>query len=140
MKEIAKELGWTIHPELEVFVSAEDVDDIMSGVLDYIWYWCSEAEVVGQYLGEYASEQISHGGVLKLHDIEEDAVYELNLEKMLTGIRKWLENEGDRYGSLFMDRSDSGEERIYRIDPCSIDGPMADEIVQYAIFGEIIYG
>ena len=46
--------------ELEVVVTQEDIDDIMAGALEGgINYWCGEAEVVGNYLGEYASEQIS---------------------------------------------------------------------------------
>ena len=49
-------------------------------------YWCCKAEVVGEYLGEYASEQISRGGELKLYDAEEDEVYTLTLDKLLKGI------------------------------------------------------
>ena len=35
-----------------------------------ITYWCNKAEVIGGYLGEYASDQISRGGKLKLYDYE----------------------------------------------------------------------
>ena len=56
-------------------VTDQDIDDIMSAVLDGgITYWCCRAEVVGDYLGEYASEQISRGGTLRLHDSEADSV------------------------------------------------------------------
>ena len=63
-------------------ISDEDIDEIMSAALDGgITYWCGRAKVVGEYLGEYASEQISRDGVLKLYDIEEPkAVYELTLD------------------------------------------------------------
>ncbi len=43
----------------------ECIDDIMATALEGgITYWCDDAEVVGDYLGEYASEQISRGGTL----------------------------------------------------------------------------
>ena len=79
-------------------VTDQDIDDIMSAVLDGvldggITYWCCRAEVVGDYLGEYASEQISRGGTLRLHDSEADSVYELTLDKFLNGVRLWIENE-----------------------------------------------
>ena len=50
-----------------VTVTERDIDDIMSCALDGgICYWCKEANVVGEYLGEYASDQISRGGKLEL--------------------------------------------------------------------------
>lgn len=42
----------------EIVITQEDVDDIMSTALDSstLQCWCSEVNVVGRYLGEYASE------------------------------------------------------------------------------------
>ena len=111
-------------------VSTEDIDDIMSAALDGgITYWCGRTEVVGDYLGEYASDQISRGGALKLHDIEGDGVFDLTLDKFLVGLRLWIENE--RAFSL----TDAG-----RLDITEIDATAADAIVQYALFNEIVYG
>ena len=112
-------------------VSDEDIDDIMSAALDGgITYWCGRAEVVGEYLGEYASEQISRGGTLKLYDIEEPkTVYELTLDKFLVGLRLWIENE--RAFQL----TEAG-----RLDVGQIDAAAADTIIQYALFCDIVYG
>ena len=78
--------------ELEVIVTQEDIDDIMAGALEGgINYWCCKAEVVGDYLGEYASEQISRGGQLLLHDIEEDERHTLDKEKFLKGLKMYFE-------------------------------------------------
>lgn len=112
-------------------VSDEDIDDIMSAALDGgITYWCGRAEVVGEYLGEYASEQISRGGTLKLYDIEDPkTVYELTLDKFLNGLRLWLENE--RAFAL----TEAG-----RLDVGQIDAAAADTIIQYALFCDIVYG
>lgn len=124
----------TKHGVTAVFnfvVSDEDIDDIMSAALDGgITYWCGRAKVVGEYLGEYASEQISRGGVLKLYDIEEPkAVYELTLDKFLVGLRLWIENE--RAFQL----TEAG-----RLDVGQIDAAAADTIIQYALFCDIVYG
>ena len=112
-------------------LSDEDIDDIMSAALDGgITYWCGKAEVVGEYLGEYASEQISHGGTLRLYEIEEaEDVYDLTLDKFLMGLRMWIEKE--RAFQLT---------RAGRLDVRQIDAPAADAIIQYALFCDIVYG
>ncbi len=111
-------------------VSDEDIDDIMSAALDGgITYWCGRAEVVGEYLGEYASEQISRGGTLKLYDIEDGSVSELTLDKFLNGLRLWIENE--RAFELT---------RAGQLDVGQIDAPAADTILQYALFNDVIFG
>lgn len=54
-------------PRIGVTLTQQDIDDIMASALDGgICYWCRMAEVVGEYLGEYASDQISLGGSLIL--------------------------------------------------------------------------
>ena len=111
-------------------VSGEDIDDIISAALDGgITYWCGRAEVVGEYLGEYASEQISRGGTLKLYDIEDGSVSELTLDKFLNGLRLWIENE--RAFELT---------RAGQLDVGQIDAPAADTILQYALFNDVIFG
>ena len=120
----------SISAVINFVVSDEDIDDIMSAALDGgITYWCGKAEVVGEYRGEYASEQISRGGSLKLYDIEDGTVSELTLDKFLTGIRLWIENE------RAFELTDTG-----RLDVCNIDAPAADAIIQYAVFNDVIFG
>ena len=101
-------------------VTDQDIDDIMSAVLDGgITYWCCRAEVVG----------ISRGGTLRLYDSEADSVYELTLDKFLNGVRLWIENE--RAFTL----TDAGQ-----LDTGDIDALAADMIIQYALFSDVIYG
>ena len=118
---------------IHYMLTDEDIDDIMVGALEGgINYWCGKAEVVGDWLGEYASEQISRGGALRLYDIEdEDEVYELNLGNFLNGFRLWIEGGYDEYGALQQDGT---------VDCCQIDAACADEIVQLALFNEIVFG
>ena len=113
-------------------VTAEDIDDIVATALEGgINYWCNRAEVMGDYLGEFASDQISRGGVLRLYDAEEDKVYELTLEKLLHGIQKAYE------GLWYMDYGWCDGKTL---DTCQIDADVADAIVQFGIFDELIYG
>lgn len=113
-------------------LTADDIDDIMTCALEGgINYWCSKAKVVGEYRGEYASEQISRGGTLELYDSEEDEVYELNIEKFMQGFKTWIENGYDYNGAL----STNG-----KVDTSLIDANDADTIIQFSLFDEIVYG
>ena len=90
-----KEKQVTVSVTLEIVLTQEDIDDIMCGALEGgITYWCDEAKVVGDYLGEYGSEQIARGGKLRLHlpepfDKDETEYYELDLEKFKKGVELW---------------------------------------------------
>jgi hypothetical protein len=125
--------SWLIPIKRKLKVTASDIDDIMCAALEGgICYWCGRAEVVGEYLGEYASEQISRGGTLKLYDCEDmNEVYELDRSKLLKGIKKAFE-EG--YYSEYEWCNGTV------IDTCQVDADVADVIVQIAIFDEVVYG
>lgn len=124
---------FTVKAEVEAKLTAQDIDDIMVSALEGgITYWCCNAEVVGgEYLGEYASDQISRGGSLMLYDAESNDKWELTLEKFLNGVKLWLQNGDDRYHALQKDGT---------LDTCEVDGEMADLIVQYALFQEVVFG
>lgn len=116
-----------------VTINQEDVDDIMSAALDsyYLQSWCSEVNVVGRYLGEYASEQISRGGEIWFYDIEDESYYGLTLDNFQKGLEMYL-SENDPVVDA------NGTDAI--IDVTMIDEVAADMIIQYALFGEIVYG
>lgn len=118
--------------QMPVAIRKEDVDDIMVCALEGgINYWCSNVEVIEkEYYGEYASEQISNGGSLRIYDSEEDKSYVLDLEKFLNGFKIWVAKGYDRYGAI----TSNG------VDCCNIDAECADGIVQCALFEDIIYG
>lgn len=116
----------------EIIVTQEDIDDIMSSALEGgINYWCCKAEVVGEYLGTYASEQIARGGTLLLHDSEGDDVYELTLEMLLDGI-------GQAYEENYFSEYEWCDGQT--VDTCQVDAEVADVIVQLALFNEIVFG
>lgn len=127
------EKKFEVHVEITARLAQQDIDDIMVSALEGgINYWCHKAEVVGGYLGKYASEQISRGGSLKLYDGESGEKYWLDLDKFLKGFALWIKNGGDHYNAI--DYSDGA------VDCGEIDASCADEIIQYALFGELVYG
>ena len=114
---------------LDVDLSQQDIDDIMVAALEGgINYWCREAEVVGEMLGDYAHEQISRGGSLILHDAESSDKWELTLEKFLRGV--------ELYFAQALSAELDGED----IDPTDFDADAVDCIVQYALFGKLVFG
>lgn len=130
-----------IKVEIDVAITQEDIDDIVTTALEGgINYWCRKAEVVGKYLGEYASEQISRGGVLKLYDIESGDAYELNKDKLVNGIKMYLEDPEKPYDILEVGQNSVGCSKGECIlDCCMVDGCVADMIIQYALFKEIMF-
>ena len=120
----------TVIKEFEI--TQEDIDDIMCSALEGgINYWCNRAKVIGKYLGEYASEQISRGGSLVLYDAEDDKRYMLNIHNLLNGIKKAIaENYYSEYEWVVGNK----------IDTCQVDACVADVIIQLALFDDVIYG
>lgn len=121
-----------VNKNLVVKVTQEDVDDIMSAALDseLIQGWCSEVNAVGRYLGEYASDQISRGGELWFFDKEDESYYSLDLEHFRKGLEQYLNSESSEFCILPEGKLDVG----------MIDAVAADQIIQYALFNEIVYG
>lgn len=122
----------TVEVKLKIKLTQQDIDDIMSAALDGgICYWCKRAEVIRDYLGEYASEQISRGGMLRLHTFE-DGPYILTKEAVLFGFKRYVEESG---GNAIVFIGPEGN-----IDASYFDADAADCIVQYAVFHELVYG
>ena len=124
---------FTVKAEINVKLTQQDIDDIMVAALEGgINYWAGEAEVIEEKrVADWGHEQIARGGVLVIHDIEDpDEKWELTLEKFLSGFKLWVEDGGDQYGAV------QGSE----VDCCNIDAGCADAIIQYALFGEVMYG
>lgn len=123
---------YKINIATELTVTQEDIDDIMCTALEGgINYWCRKAKVVGEYLGEYGSEQIARGGKLILDDMVEDQEYELTREDILKGIKMAVEHGYYK---------DYGWCDGHYLDTCNVDANVADVIVQLALFEDVIYG
>lgn len=127
--------GTILEVSFNVLVTDEDIDDIMVSALEGgINHWCAEAKVQGDYLGEFASDQISRGGTLLLYDAKERKYEELTKEKFLEGLKRYLEHP------IYEDTIYPGtHEGRFLVDCTLIDAPASDMIIQYALFGEVVY-
>jgi len=124
--------------EFHVHVTPQDIDDIMVTALEGgITHWCGSAEVVGgKYLGEYASDQISRGGELQLCDIEDPSEnWILSRSNFLDGLAKYLEA-----GNMDCIEESNFSSSVYTLETGDIDADAADSIIQYALFGKLVYG
>lgn len=120
----------SIEVTMKITVTDQDIDDMMVTALDYgITAWCGRVEVVGEYLGEWASDQISRGGKLLLHDAETEDVWELDKEKFLNGLTLWIQNSSNQSYAI-----EDG-----KINPAMIEAEDIDEIIQIAVMGEVVF-
>lgn len=118
---------------LQIIITQKDIDAIMVSALEGgINYWCGKVEADGKDPGKYVSGQISRGGTLILHDMEEDRKELLTKEKLLQGIRMYAEQP--KHGDIF-----EIIDHELHIDCGMVDAEVADAIVQYAIFSKIFY-
>lgn len=111
-------------------ITKEFVDDVMCTALEGgITHWCGEARVLNDELsGCYASDVISRGGTIRLFDVEDTGTWwDLNLEKFIKG-----------YEAYAMDCKVNTQ--VAYTDPADIDSCIADTIIQYAVFDEIVFG
>lgn len=102
--------------EYQQKITAEQIDDIMESALKGITYWADEAYVVGDYDG-WTSKALTAGKQIRIHDQEADKWHVLTMKKFLEGLSLSISFDQEYY-----DNSD------------------ADQIVQRALFGEVIYG
>lgn len=115
-----------------VVVYDDCIDDIMVTALEGgVNYWCEWVKPEGKRLGRYASDQISRGGKLwfcleEAFDDDETYLYDLTKEKFLYGLELWMRDSNVCPGGI--------------LDAGTIDGCDADTIIQYALWGELVFG
>ena len=118
----------------KINVSAIDIDNFLSAAFEGgITYWCFAAQ--GNFEGwpegvEYTSQCLSRGYDIFLYDAEElddhgnPKKYLLTLSALIRGIEKYC----DEHSVSFYDLRED------------CDAEAADCIVQYALFGKLVYG
>jgi hypothetical protein len=118
----------TIKVKFEV--STEQINDLMVAALEGgINYWCSKAEIA--YIPKkskenivYASDVIGFDGTLILYDAESQDKWKLTQKNFLQGLVMEIERSGLTFDELYENH----------------DATTADTIIQFALFGEIIFG
>lgn len=123
-------MKFTFKRLVSTSITSEDIDDIMVAALEGgITYWCDNVKIVGVAFGKYASDQIARGGSLQLFDAESNKEYLLNRSKLIYGVKLWLES-GACEDDVVIDGA---------LNTSAIDAECADAIIQFALFGEIMY-
>jgi len=114
----------------KIELTDEDIDDLMVTALEGgINNWCGEvkAKLVPEDVKyEYLSELIAKSGVIELTDAEnEDEKWDLNLSKFMNGVKMVCEERSFNSGEELMDNHDA---------------EVADSLIQFALFNEIVFG
>lgn len=119
-------------------VQPSDINNILDTALyGGITYWCANVEPVmdedNSFKGvegihqdniDFLSDLIGFGGELLLHDIDTPETWTLNAEKVLKGITQYCQHHNVSFTEM-MDE---------------LDADVADQIVQYGLFGTIEFG
>ena len=127
INEHEKKIAGTIEVPLKVH--NYHLDCILAGAFEGgSNYWADKVHVVnGDYKGaEFASEVISKGGELLIYEEGTTKPYKLTKKKMLEGCRMYVTGDKRTKG------------RVFDID--TWDAIDHDMILQYSLFGEVIYG
>lgn len=124
-------MRYEIEYKMTQEITEEDISDIVITAIEGgIGYWACldntgeefENAPKDEAVSETVARILLNNGSVTLIDEEDDyARYELTLEKLLNGIEKYAQENGG-------------------IDMDYLDAIMADMIVQYAIFCEVVYG
>lgn len=92
-------------------------------------HWIEGTKILeDEYLGIYDCEQVSRGGRVVLYNRQDKGKYLLDLEKLLTGFYIAVAKH------LAISLYNGGEAETYMLN-----AKTCDEIVQYAVFGDIKY-
>ncbi len=102
-------------------VTQEQIDDIMADALHTaISYWCGEVRYRKHFEPKeevkYMSDALTRGAVIQLWDFEEEKWLNLDLHRLIEAFGK-IQFPFDDY-----------------------DNNNVDELIQTAVFGEVIYG
>lgn len=111
-----------VKVNLEVKVTEEDMEVIIDTAGYGIGYWCSKA--------------VEKENGYEVYEDEEDKWHKLSYQDILKGIKMYIEKGNHPYNILSQDIA-TGDSIL---DSGEVDSEVADLIIQYACFGEIIYG
>ena len=120
-------------------VTTEDIADIMDAAGYGINYWADAILHVGEWLGDDTCEHLANGGkvIIRLREpIEEGGKtsYEMDRDMLLKGIGTYLSYPANDCGILFHNGV------RMELDTGDIDAEIADMIIQYALFNELVFG
>lgn len=110
----------------------EDISDIMCAALGSIGYWCKSIEPVESRSDESVPDVILDGTVV-VKVFDDSISYKLTREGLLGGIVDYLNSK-----SCYLEISRNGDKVSFDIG--QVDDEVSDCMLQYALFGELVYG
>ena len=125
-------------------ITDNDLEDILSTILetDAVSYWIDSAEAIYGVQEEPLYKQLTKNGQIKFRLTEpferNNYNYILDKNSLLKGIRMYIENKESPYNII--DVPNNCHETELRLDTSNIDSLVADIILQYSLFEEIIFG
>ena len=119
-----------IEMKFIVNIKDSDINTIVTIAGDGTRHWSVNKNRISANLS--ITEHIRHGGDLLLHAKVGDEDYYLTNGNFIDGIQKYIENPIDGDILKYAD----GE---MQIDATLIDEDVVDSILQYGVFGKIIY-
>jgi len=113
-------------------LSIEMIDDLMTTAFEGgINYWCKKVKIIDfppnmnvNLTNLFASTLLANGGLVRLYDAESNDEWILNRPMIIKGIE------------MYCNKNSVTPEYMYDMH----DADTADEIVQYAVFNELIFG
>ena len=159
MKHWNKEIAKEINPQITIKITKEDVVDILSSAIGGISYWGEivpndrQYEEAKKWLLENAEPDYDDGEIcyeevvaqilfdgksLEITDIENDKKYFLSLEKLFIGLRAAIEEGYYSHYNWYVPKGDGFGE--WQLNCCQVDSAVADIIIQFSLFGEVLFG
>jgi hypothetical protein len=111
-------------------VSKDDIEHVittgLAGGINY-WAWINwkdqDTDKNDLPTTKMLTEKLLNGGSIVFYDIEDDMLLgKMGLSSLLQGIRQYYKREGMKY------------------EIQDFDADISDKVMQYALFGELIYG
>lgn len=145
---ITKAGGEKIH----VKITEEELSDLIGDALDSSDYWIGKIRAVEKDKEEAKkyitwSECIIHNLKIMVLDNESDEAYELSKTAFLEGIGKYILAYGEdlciaEEESICMRKDKPAEimKTDHVLDTGNIDANIADSMLQFGLFGELVYG
>lgn len=120
----------------KIEITKQDISDIVETAFSdpYVWSgYCTGYATTDipkeQYIGDY----IADGNTYILHDEEDDMDYSLTDTKIIMGIVNFFEDTNGYFALEDFAWIKNGKLNM-------VDSIVADCIIQYAVFGDIVYG
>lgn len=112
-----------LEARVVIKLTDQDINDIVNAITDQdsdVTQWCDQININN-------ARPIVHGGTITFRDRDTGMVFDLTQEKLVNGIRMWVEDGG-------IIEVDRGKDGVYKINPCAIDGHQANNILKFSLF------